>query len=203
MSKNRTTFNFRSRRGQLVSSRRLGSIAGKQLTIAVLKLLVAGTILLVDLGTRDSGVRRLLRELSKADSSAERIRVVRKLREMARTGLLAKTSKGYVAGRKGKELLNEEEIWALTIPKQEKWDGRWRMVLYDIPIRKRRQRNALRMRLQEMGMVMYQASVWVYPYPLEKPVNAIAEFYGVSDCVLFAIAERLNGEKHLRTHFDL
>ncbi len=203
MSKNRTTFNFHRSRHQLVSSRRLGSIAGKQLTVAVLKLLVAGTILLIDLGTRDSGVRRLLRELSKADSSAERIRIVRKLREMVRTGLLIRTSKRYVAGKKGKGLLSEEEVWALTIPKQGKWDGRWRMVLYDVPVRKRRQRNALRMRLQEMGLVMYQASVWVYPYPLEKPVHAIAEFYGVSDCVLFAIAERLNGEKHLQAHFDL
>src|SRR3989338_8914919 len=133
----------------------------------------------------------------------ERIKMVRKLREMAGAGLLIKTSKGHFIGKKGKKLLNEEEVWALTIPKQEKWDSRWRMVLYDVPVRKRRQRNALRMRLQEMGLVMYQASVWVYPYPLEKPVRAIAEFYGISDCVLFAIAERLNGEKHLQTHFDL
>ena len=186
-----------------MSSRRHGSLAGKKLMLAILRLLVTGGILLIDLGTRDSGVRRLLKEFSKADSSAERIKIVRKLREMVRTGLLVKTSNGYVPGKKGREALNEEEVWALTIPRQEKWDGRWRMVLYDVPVRKRRQRNALRMRLQELGLVMYQASVWVYPYPLEKPVRAIAEFYGISDCVLFAIAERLNGEKHLQTHFDL
>lgn len=171
--------------------------------MAILRLLAAGTILLIDLGTRDSGIRKLLRALSHADSSAERIRIVRKLREMTKSGLLVETSKGYLPGKQGRATLNEEDVWALTIPPQEKWDGRWRMVLYDIPVRKRRQRNALRARLKELGLVMYQASVWVYPYPLEKPVRSIAEFYGISDCVLFAIAERLNGEKHLRAQFEL
>ncbi|MDD2763008.1 MAG: PaaX family transcriptional regulator C-terminal domain-containing protein [Opitutaceae bacterium] len=48
------------------------------------------------------------------------------------------------------------------------WDGRWRLVFFDIPEVKRRERLRLRRTLQKMGFGYLQNSVWLSPDPLES-----------------------------------
>lgn len=124
----------------------------------------------------------------------------RKIKEMKRLGYISENESVDKAGR---YLLNEEKIWVLTIPRPARWDGKWRMVLFDIPAKKARSRHSFRARLKELGLVLYQNSVWVYPYPLEEVVREISDFYKISDCVLFAVAEKLNGAQHLAQRFGL
>lgn len=47
------------------------------------------------------------------------------------------------------------------------WDGRWRLVLFDIPNRRATQRVKLRRYLREQGFGCLQNSVWVTPEPME------------------------------------
>jgi len=124
----------------------------------------------------------------------------RKLWEMRRLGYI---TKDHVVTNKGVQRLSEEKIWSLAIPRPARWDGKWRMVLFDIPAKKSRPRHLFRARLKEMGLVLYQHSVWVYPYPLEETVRAISDFYNISDCVLFAVAEKLNGGEQLARKFGV
>lgn len=124
----------------------------------------------------------------------------RKFREMKRLGYISENGR---VDKTGKYLLSEEKIWSLTIPRPARWDGKWRMVLFDIPAKKARQRHSFRARLKELGLVLYQKSVWVYPYPLEKTIRMISDFYMISDCVLFAVAEKLNNGENLARRFGL
>lgn len=48
------------------------------------------------------------------------------------------------------------------------WDGRWRMVLFDIPVVRDSHRRRLRRYLHERGFGCLQGSVWVTPDPLEE-----------------------------------
>lgn len=133
-----------------------------------------------------------------------RVQVRRKLADMQKEGFVKEEKEGrYSVTYRGRSLLSEEKVWALEIPKQKKWDHRWCMVLYDIPAAKRKTRHVFREKLREMGLKLYQNSVWVYPYPLEEVVSVIADFYGLKGCVMFAVAERINGEKKLRQEFEL
>lgn len=136
-------------------------------------------------------------------SSYSRTPVTRKLGYLHRRGYVTGKGETYSLTQQGRDLLTEEIIWSLKIPTPQKWDKKWRMVLFDIPVKKLKQRNAFRARLKELGLVLYQHSVWVYPYPLEETVRSISDFYRISDCVLFAVAEQLNGEKKLRKQFGL
>lgn len=124
----------------------------------------------------------------------------RKLREMRKAGYL---TKARTLTKKGRRTVDEGKIWSLTIPHPTQWDYKWRMVLFDIPAKKSSQRNSFRARLKELGLVLYQRSVWVYPYPLEETIRAISNFYMISDCVLFAVAEDINNASALRKHFNL
>lgn len=44
---------------------------------------------------------------------------------------------------------------------EEKWDGYWRIVIFDIPEKQRVVRNLLRRKLKEWGFKKWQQSVWV------------------------------------------
>lgn len=48
------------------------------------------------------------------------------------------------------------------------WDGRWRMVLFDIPLVRDSHRKRLRRYLHDRGFGCLQGSVWVTPDPLEE-----------------------------------
>ena len=62
-----------------------------------------------------------------------------------------------VITQKGKEVLKKFEIESLSISKPEEWDHKWRVVLFDIPEKYKRARDALRKKLQLLGF-----------YPLQK-----------------------------------
>lgn len=49
-----------------------------------------------------------------------------------------------------------------------KWDGRWRLVLFDVPVGRDSHRRRLRRYLHDRGFGCLQGSVWVAPDPLEE-----------------------------------
>lgn len=49
---------------------------------------------------------------------------------------------------------------SLKASNKEKWDGRWRIVIFDIPEKRRTTRDLLRLKLKEWGFVKWQNSVW-------------------------------------------
>lgn len=46
-----------------------------------------------------------------------------------------------------------------------KWDGKWRIILFDVPETQRTLRQMLRLKLIDWGARMLQSSVWISPYP--------------------------------------
>ena len=61
----------------------------------------------------------------------------------------------------GKSRLRTFTIGALSIQKPRRWDRKWRIVMFDIPIGKDRGRAAFRFKLKQLGFVQFQRSVWV------------------------------------------
>lgn len=84
-----------------------------------------------------------------------------------------------------------------------RWDGRWRIVMFDIEEKYRRSRNAIRRALQSLGMYRLQDSVWVHPYDCEELVALIRTEHRAGQHVLYVIADALEGDEPLRRHFKL
>lgn len=57
---------------------------------------------------------------------------------------------------------------------QRPWDGRWRLVLFDVPVGQDSVRNRLRGFLHSRGFGYLQHSVWVTPHPLSKERQLLA-----------------------------
>lgn len=104
---------------------------------------------------------------------------------------------------KGRELLNERVLWELKLPRPKKWDGKWRLVVFDIPKDRRKRRDSFRRKLHEFGLQLYQNSVWIYPYPLEAEVRQLADVYRLSGCVSFIVAEEISDEYAYLKRFGL
>ncbi len=86
---------------------------------------------------------------------------------------------------------------------KQKWDGKWRLVIFDIPERKRSGRDDLREKLKEIGFYELQKSVWVCPYNCKDQIDFIIEFFDLREYVRFAVVDSIDNELHLKKIFNL
>ena len=100
-----------------------------------------------------------------------------------------------------KELL-KFDIEAMSIPRQNPWDGKWRMVFFDIPT-SHKARNIFREKLISMGFFQMQKSVYVNPFPCAKQIKFLREVYEIPDSVKLAVIEHLENDEDLRKFFRL
>lgn len=78
----------------------------------------------------------------------------------------------------GKKRAGKYQIDDLTIPKPKKWDGKWRVVIFDISTESNFVRNVFRRKLKEFGFQLLQMSVWVYPFPCIEEIELLRQFLG-------------------------
>lgn len=74
--------------------------------------------------------------------------------------------------------------------KQKRKDGRWIMIIFDIPKNFRKSRNLLRSILQNLGYKLFQHSVWVTPYDVSDKTERLLQAYSLDQFVkIFLIKE--------------
>ena len=56
---------------------------------------------------------------------------------------------------------------------KEKWDGRWRVISYEIPEKKREIRDRLRREMQGWGLGPWHRSFWLTPHPIISTLKAL------------------------------
>jgi len=72
---------------------------------------------------------------------------------------------------------------------QAKWDGKYRLVSFDIPEPMRRNRNSFRRAIKRMGFKQVQKSLWVSNKNAGPMVELAAYEYGVEKYVIYIVAE--------------
>lgn len=105
--------------------------------------------------------------------------------------------------QKGRKAFTFEQAKVELKNQKKKWDGRWRMIVFDVPERRRHVRHRLREVMLEIGFVRLQDSVWVYPYDCEDFVALLKAELKIGKDVLYAIADTIEHDKSLRLHFKL
>ncbi|HEY4476068.1 MAG TPA: CRISPR-associated endonuclease Cas2 [Candidatus Paceibacterota bacterium] len=73
--------------------------------------------------------------------------------------------------------------------KQLRKDGKWQMIIFDIPETKKVFREVLRNALYELGYQRLQDSVWVCPYEVEKETEWILSNYSLDPYVKIFVVE--------------
>ena len=109
----------------------------------------------------------------------------------------------YQLTEKGERLLRRLELSDYRLNKPGRWDGKWRMVIFDIQEKKRKIRVQIRRILGQTGFYRLQDSVWVYPYDCEDIIGLLKTDLGVGKEILYIIANEIENDKHLRSEFGL
>ncbi len=121
--------------------------------------------------------------------------------------------KGYVnitktaAGQKFLRLTRKGQLELLMakawLPKKQTWDGKWRMIMFDIPRDANDKRDKLRRLLKSGEFFKLQASVYLTPYPLNREAITYLKSTGLIDYIRIGRLEELDDDKDLLKHFKL
>ena len=105
---------------------------------------------------------------------------------------------------KGKIAAGWLQIDALKIKRPRKWDGKYRLVIFDISQLKRIYRDAFRGKLRELGFIRLQKSVWLHPFDCKDEIALLREFFGLSEKEMrLVIAQDIGDDKWIRKIFQI
>jgi len=126
---------------------------------------------------------------------------------LKRQGLIEIKKKGYQIyislTEEGKRKAGIFQIDKFKI-RREKWDGRWRLVIFDISQLKKTYREAFRGKLKELGFYQLQKSVWIHPFDCQAEIELLRDFFGLSEKeIRLIVAENIGNDSKMKGFFKL
>ena len=171
----------------------------------ILLLLFGGA----SLGLAHSPIRqiRILKQITKDWRSINRNELIRNLRELYNYGYISWKEKSdgdceVTITKKGISKIKLLNLDQLSVKKPSQWDGKWRIVFFDIPEKKRKARNALREKLRDLGFYEMQKSVFVLPYECQDEINFVVSIFNIKPHVQYAEMINSTNELELRQFFN-
>lgn len=87
----------------------------------------------------------------------------------------------------------------VKIPKV--WDRKWRLVIFDIPENKKIARNILRNKLNRIGFILLQKSVFIFPFECKREIDYIVTNFFIQPYVKYIVADIIEGDDDLIEKF--
>lgn len=103
----------------------------------------------------------------------------------------------------GESKLRQLELNDFKIKKPKHWDGKWRLLMFDIREERKGIRNKIRFTLKQIGFIRLQDSVWVYPYDCEDLIMLLKTDFKIGKDLLYVIADTIENDNNLRKVFNL
>lgn len=86
----------------------------------------------------------------------------------------------------------------------KKWDKKWRMIIFDVPEKKSKERRALSSKLKDLGFYPLQESVYIYPFECQNELDFICGFLSIDRYVNYCVLKTLDKrEGELKVFFNL
>ncbi len=173
---------------------------------ANLKKIILGTVAVVGIMTVGAVAPNVLGAMGKlglvpARRQKEFIQASRA--RLVKQGLLVYENGFLRLTQKGEKVLRKLEASDYKIEKPKRWDKKWRVLIFDIPERKRGLRDKVRKTLRLIGFVQLQHSVWLYPYDCEDLIVFLKADFKIGKDVLYMVVDALENDVAHRRHFGL
>jgi DNA-binding transcriptional regulator PaaX len=118
-------------------------------------------------------------------------------------GLLRRRGRFLELTQKGAKKLSEWKHHDYQLPHPKMWDGKWRILIFDIPEKRRWLRDRVRDTLLAVGFKRLQKSVWVYPFDCEDFITLLKADFKIGRDLLYLIVEGLENDAALRDYFEV
>jgi phenylacetic acid degradation operon negative regulatory protein len=89
------------------------------------------------------------------------------------------------------------------IRKSENWDGKWRVIIFDIPEDSHTERDRFRRMLKNFNYRQLQASVFISPHALNREAVRYLKDTGLMNYIRFLKVEEMDDDSDLRKLFNL
>lgn len=104
---------------------------------------------------------------------------------------------------RGKERAALTQLLDTRLITKKKWDGRWRLVVFDVPEEKRKMRNLLRQCLRNWDFYKLQASVFVTPCDCREAIELLIHACHGERYIRFIEAGHISRDWDVRKYFAI
>lgn len=96
---------------------------------------------------------------------------------------------------RGKKRVLQYNIDDLAVDDTKRWDGLWRVIIFDIPEGKKAAREMFRNKLRSIGLHQLQKSVFVCRFECKNEIDFLSHALEVGDHVQYILAKEISGLK--------
>ncbi|MEK7228209.1 MAG: CRISPR-associated endonuclease Cas2 [Patescibacteria group bacterium] len=86
---------------------------------------------------------------------------------------------------------------------KRKWDGKWRIVMFDIWESSRSKRDQFRRELKNYGFLQLQRSVWIYPHDCQEYIMLLRTDMRFGKNIRYIVSSEVDGEQELLKRFGM
>lgn len=104
--------------------------------------------------------------------------------------------------QKGKSKFLKLRLEELSL-RGSRWDGKWRLVIYDISKLKRIKQENFRRTLKQINFLLLQKSVYLTPYKCKEEIEYLREYFNLSEEVIYLEVNKLENEQYYKDYFGL
>lgn len=181
-----------------------------ELTWEILKILMVGGGILLASTSPYFGAS-LVRMILKHYKSREEVKAAsRRLNELYKRKIifyeeLPNGQIKIVLTKEGKLLALQYQFEKMRLKRQKKWDGIWHFLIYDIPEKKKKARDALKNKLNRFGLFPLQKSIMVAPFDFRNEIEFICAFYKLmlDRDIFYFTSKEVPREQELKEFFEI
>lgn len=162
-------------------------------------LLIAGIVVIA--ATMPNAVQ--LFKYFKPKNAYERTRIMQSVTRLEKQGFVKRKGESFMLTTKGIKKATYYKIRSMRIPRQKIWDKKWRLIMFDIPEKKKGARRAINHILKELGCVQYQKSVFITPFPCEKEIDIVGDYFEIRKHIKIILAEKIENEDTIKKTFNM
>lgn len=129
--------------------------------------------------------------------------IKRARQRLVEKGLLEYKGGFFRITHSGEIELRKYEISIFKHRKPKRWDKKWRVLIFDIPDKRKGLRDRVRKTLVAIGFTRLQDSVWVYPYNCEDLLALLKADFKIGKDLRYLIVESIENDQELKTIFGL
>lgn len=115
--------------------------------------------------------------------------------------IIKDNEKFYEITKKGREVIAWDKIDNVSKRHTGKWDGYLRIVMFDVPLDKKTTREVIRRKLQNIGFIQEQKSVFIYPFECKEEIDAISYFCSAKKYVKYLVVQIIEGQEEIMQKF--
>lgn len=144
----------------------------------------------------------LILKMFEANDYRDRYRITRIMKNLKNKKLLdiyeKEGEERIEITEKGKKRIARYQIDELKLNRPKKWDGQWSIIMFDIPEKFKKGRDALAKKMKDMEIYPMQKSVYICPFDCRDEIDFVSEVFGVRRFVHYIIASDLGESEELK-----